>query len=126
MVKSCFEPLPDNLLLVPPQQFDKLGQYYQNASFYAQLSRSEGLPNALCEAMLCGCIPVGTDVGDIRITIGHSGMTVNEWNPQILAEFIRANHNHDQLRDIAREQIIQLYDNTRRAERFKKLVEQPH
>ncbi len=124
-VKTCFEPLPANLILLPPQDFDQLGQYYQRASIYAQLSRSEGLPNALCEAMLCGCIPVGTNVGDIGITIGSAGLTVENWNPELMAEFIRANHNNIQLRDMAREQVITLYDNGRRAERFRQLIDNP-
>ncbi len=122
-VKVFFEPLPSNLSLVPPQPFDELYKYYQSASFYAQLSRSEGLPNALCEAMLCGCIAVGTDVGDIGITIGNSGMTLEDWNPEILAEFIRQNHNNIHLRDLARERIIKLYDNEKRVERFRQFME---
>ncbi len=122
-VKGFFEPLPSNLFLVPPQPFDELYKYYQSTSFYAQLSRSEGLPNALCEAMLCGCIAVGTDVGDIGITIGNSGLTVEDWKPEVLAEFIRQNHNNLYLRDLARERIIYLYDNEKRVERFRQLVE---
>ena len=121
-VISYFEPVPANLILLPPKQFDQLAPYYQSASFYAQLSRSEGLPNALCEAMLCGCIPVGTDVGDIGITIGNTGITVRDWKPEILAGFIRSNHNNTRLRDQAREQIKKLYSSEKRTERFRKLV----
>jgi len=121
-VKSCFEPLPTNLTLLPPQQFDQLTQYYENASFYAQLSRSEGLPNALCEAMLCGCIPVGTNVGDIQITIGKTGLTIDDWKPEVLVDFIRLNHNNIELRDQARERILTLYDPAKRVERFRELM----
>ncbi len=45
--------------------------------FYLQLSVSEGFPNALAEAMSCGCIPIGSDVGAIREIIGGSGF-INE------------------------------------------------
>jgi len=121
-VKSYFEPLPTNLTLLPPQQFDQLTQYYERASFYAQLSRSEGLPNALCEAMLCGCIPVGTNVGDIQITIGNTGLTIDDWKPEILVDYIRLNHNNIQLRNQARERILTLYDPAKRAERFRELM----
>ena len=122
-VKSYFDPLPPNLTLLPPQQFDQLTQYYQNASFYAQLSRSEGLPNALCESMLCGCIPIGTNVGDIQITIGNTGLTLEEWKPEILVKFIQLNHNNFQLRDRAREQIKNLYNPAKRIERFRQLID---
>ena len=121
-VKSYFEPLPPNLTLLPPQQFDQLTQYYESASFYAQLSRSEGLPNALCEAMLCGCIPVGTNVGDIQITIGNIGITIDDWKPEVLVDFIRLNHNNIELRDQARERILTLYDPAKRVERFRELM----
>jgi len=122
-VKSYFEPVPQNLNLVPPQHFNMLTQLYESASFYAQLSRSEGLPNALCEAMLCGCIPVGTNVGDIKITIGNTGLTTDDWNPEELAEFIRLSHNNIRMRDGARERIISLYDPAKRIQRFRQLMD---
>ncbi len=122
-VKSYFEPLPNNLTLLLPQQFDQLTQYYGKASFYAQLSRSEGLPNALCEAMLCGCIPIGTNVGDIQITIGNTGLTIDDWTPELLVGFIRSNHNNKQLRDRARERIQTLYNPEKRIKRFRKLMD---
>jgi glycosyltransferase involved in cell wall biosynthesis len=125
VAKSYFEPLPANLTLLPLQQFEKLTQYYQTASFYAQLSRSEGLPNALCEAMQCGCIPVGTNVGDIQITIGNTGIAIDDWKPEILVEFIRLNHNNFQLRDCARERIKNLYDPGKRVQRFKQILGTP-
>lgn len=122
--KAYFEPLPENLIFLPPQPFDQLTSAYENASFYAQLSRSEGLPNALCEAMLCGCIPVGTNVGDIQVTIGDAGLTIDDWKPEPIVEFIRANHNNSQLRDLARLKIETLYNPEKRIRRFRELIEQ--
>ena len=122
-VKSFFEPLPSNLILLPSQPFDQMKQHYQGASFYAQLSRSEGLPNALCEAMMCGCIPIGTDVGDIRIAIGETGITIDDWNPELLIDFIRKNHNNNTLRDNARMRIITFYDPAKRINRLEQLLE---
>lgn len=46
---------------------------YQESKVYCQLSYREGLPNALCEAMLCECVPVGSDVGGIPSAIGEAG-----------------------------------------------------
>lgn len=52
----------------------ELLRHYQRARVYCQLSLREGLPNTLCEAMLCECIPVGTEgVGGISTAIGDSG-----------------------------------------------------
>jgi glycosyltransferase involved in cell wall biosynthesis len=38
---------------------------------------SEGLPSSLCEAMLCGCVPVGSNVGGIKSVIGDCGFIIN-------------------------------------------------
>jgi glycosyltransferase involved in cell wall biosynthesis len=59
--------LPQNELL------DELSKH----KVYALLSMSEGLPSSLCEAMLCGCVPVGSNVGGIKNVIGDCGFLIN-------------------------------------------------
>ena len=51
----------------------ELVKYYSGSKVFCQLSISEGLPNTLCEAMLCECIPVGSNVGGIPKAIGEHG-----------------------------------------------------
>jgi glycosyltransferase involved in cell wall biosynthesis len=63
--------------------------FYQRAKVYCQPSRREGLPNALCEAMLCGCIPVGSAVNGIPTAIGDTGFFVEPGKPDELALSIR-------------------------------------
>jgi glycosyltransferase involved in cell wall biosynthesis len=46
---------------------------YQNAKVYCQFSRYEGLPNALCEAMLCEDVPCGTMQPGVAEAIGETG-----------------------------------------------------
>ena len=52
---------------------EKLRQIYQKHKFYFQGSHVEGLPNVLCESMLCGCIPIGNNVFGIPNAIGDTG-----------------------------------------------------
>jgi glycosyltransferase involved in cell wall biosynthesis len=68
--------VPPNVEVIPyvPQQ--QLLSHYQQAKVYCQPSYTEGLPNSLCEAMLCGCIPVGTIAGGIPTAIGDAGYLV--------------------------------------------------
>ena len=68
---------------------DQLASFYQRASVYCQLSLYEGLPNALCEAMLCECVPVGTKVSGIPTAIGDTGFYVPVGDAKAAAEAIR-------------------------------------
>ena len=78
----------------------------QYSSFYAQFSRSEGLPTALLEAMLCGCIPLGIDVGDIKRVASGIGFVSEKWDTDLYRDFIINNHNNKEFRDKARKRII--------------------
>lgn len=51
-------------------------------------SLTEGLPNALLEAMASGVVPVATDVGDCRRVIGATGSVVDPGDPAALATAI--------------------------------------
>ncbi|WP_320110814.1 glycosyltransferase [Draconibacterium orientale] len=87
--KSLFEPIPENLFLYPPVEQNELISFYKQACYYAQFSRSEGLPNALCEAMLYGCVPLGTNVGGISTAIGHYGLVLKKWDVAQIISYIR-------------------------------------
>lgn len=69
--------------------YEHLPAHYQRAKVYCQLSMYEGLPNALCEAMLCECVPVGTTVPGIKTAIGETGFVVPPGDPKAAAEAIR-------------------------------------
>lgn len=70
--------LPENLFLHGLVTTEELPAIYSSHQIYAQLSMSEGLPNVLCEAMLCGCIPVGSDVNGIPGVTGDKNLIISE------------------------------------------------
>ena len=70
------ESLPTNLRVMEHVSQNELLEYYQRAKVYCQPSMVEGLPNALCEAMLCECIPVATNVGGTMRAVGSCGFLV--------------------------------------------------
>jgi glycosyltransferase involved in cell wall biosynthesis len=73
---------PENLQITKNIRFlgkltpEQLRSYYQKSDFYLQLSIFEGFGCALCEAMLCGCIPLGSDVNEIPTIIGNTGFII--------------------------------------------------
>lgn len=80
--------IPDNVLLVNNVSNDQLIDFYNANRYYLQLSMSEGFPNALCEAMLCGCVPIVTNVGAMpKITAGV-GYILPKKNPELLKAII--------------------------------------
>ncbi len=81
--------LPENVKLMGFVPHEKLLTYYQKAKVYCQLSMSEGLPNALCEAMLCECVPVGTKAGGIPTAIGDTGFYVSYGDVEATATAIK-------------------------------------
>ncbi len=68
---------------------DRLLSFYQRAKVYCQLSAYEGLPNALCEAMLCECVPVGTKVSGIPTAMADTGFYVPVGDAKAAAEAVK-------------------------------------
>ena len=57
--------IPRNLQIIESLKQDELKEYYYSSKVFCLFSLTEGMPNVLCEAMLCGCIPVGSAVNFI-------------------------------------------------------------
>ena len=75
-VRAQIPAIPINVDLLPLIPRKEILMYYQAAKIYCQVSRREGLPNALCEALLCGCICIGTEVGGIPTAIREHGFLI--------------------------------------------------
>ena len=80
---------PENVEVIPFVEQPDLLRYYQRAKVYCQPSYTEGLPNSVCEAMLCACVPVGTNVGGIPTAIAGNGNLVSYGDVQQLATGIQ-------------------------------------
>jgi len=95
--------------------------FYQRAKVYCQLSRYEGLPNALCEAMLCECVPVGTKYCGIPNAIGDTGYYVPYGNLEATVEAIREALKSNKGKD-ARERIQRKFSIKTREEKLVKEI----
>ena len=119
--RHILNPVSQNLNLLPPLNQAELIDYYTKASFYAQFSRSEGLPNALCEGMLYGCIPIGTRIGGIPTAIGNTGLVIDNWDAQIVAVYVIKNQNKANREDCSL-MIKEKFDLSFRKEKLLKLI----
>ncbi len=112
-----------NVILSEPVDRKDLNAIYGQSSVYIQLSRIEGLPNVLCEAMLCGCIPVGSNVFGIPDAIGDAGYIIREPNPKLIAQEIRnALQMNMESRLKARNRIANKYSKEKRKEALERVI----
>ena len=115
---------PDNVIIQTYILNDKLADYISKAKVYCQFSLTEGLPNSLCEAMLCECIPVGSSVNGIPDGIGDAGYVLKERDVIIATELIQKALNEDEeLGKKARQHIIDNYSHDKREKSLIKLLE---
>lgn len=116
--------LPANLKLVEAVPPDELLAYYQESKVFCIFSLTEGMPNALCEAMLCGCVPVGSNVSIIPEIIGDTGFIVLHKEVSEMKEAVlKAINFPEQNRRNARERILQHYSYEKRESELVSLIQ---
>ena len=124
IIKSEYD-IPSNFVMRTPVNRSELKEIYMNSSVYMQLSRVEGLPNVVCESMLCGCIPVGSPVFGIPDIIGDAGYILESPDPKHIAEVTRkALSAGPESRAKARDQIIHNFSSTKRHEKLVEVIEE--
>lgn len=116
--------VPSNVNLIPPVPHSEVPQYLSTHQFFLQLSIAEGFPSAVVEAMLCECIPIGSEVAAIPDIISIHGFLVPERNDQVILETIRkaiAYPDKEKMGQSARAHIIENYGPGRRTNALLKL-----
>lgn len=116
----------ENLVFLGKLSAEALRNYYNKSTFYFQLSIFEGFGCALSEAMLCGCIPIGSSVNIIPEIIGNSGFILGKKDITGLENIIRkvlTIENKNTLGKMAREQVINNYSMKKREQELVSLIE---
>ena len=80
----------DNIFFKGRLSSEKLRVLYSQSQYYIQLSNSEGFGVALCEAMLCKCIPIVSNVNVLSDIIGDSGFVLEKRDVNMLHTLINS------------------------------------
>lgn len=106
------QPLPSNVRCIPFIENSGLPDLYNQHQFYLQLSVSEGFPNALCEAMASGCVPIVSQVASMPEIVNHTGLTIEKRDIELLTDQVNSFLNRVDLAELstqARARIVELY-----------------
>lgn len=117
-----------NITLLPPTDRQGLIALLHQHRFYLQLSLSEGFPNALCEAMLCGCIPIGSAVAAIPFIVGDTGYLLERKDPDALEKLLRSaledtDEDTERSGEAARARVAGTFPPALRRERLRALID---
>jgi glycosyltransferase involved in cell wall biosynthesis len=87
--------LTDNIICLGRLSPMELKHWYSKTQFYLQLSNTEGFGVALCEAMLCECVPIVSRVNFLPNIVGDSGFVLNNRNTSELIQIIKIANQTD-------------------------------
>jgi glycosyltransferase involved in cell wall biosynthesis len=116
--------VPKNVELIGFQDTEQLISHYSRAAFYLQLSVSEGFPNALCEAMLCNCVPIVSEVASMPFIVANTGFILKNRNTTKLKSIIEQALKADLLAlgKLARNRIAENFSEEKRGNEMKKQI----
>jgi len=119
-------PFTENVKFIPPVPYEKLAEVYSLHRFYLQLSIAEGFPSAICEAMLCECVPIGSKVAAIPFIVGDTGFILGKRDVLQLKDLIKAAVAREDLPELgtnARKRIMEKFYPGARSEKIYKIID---
>ena len=113
-----------NIINYPHLDKLQLLELYSRSRFYLQLSKSEGFPNSLCEAMLCECTPIVSNITSMPEIIADTGYIIEKPNVNNLFNTVQtALENTDFYNKEARNVIVSNFSIDNRAHLLNELIQ---
>ncbi len=111
--------VPDNVRFLGRLSQNELREVYASNLFYMQLSSFEGFGCSLCEAMLSGCIPIGSAVNVIPEIMGNTGFVLEKKQAGLLVDGLQSllevvNENRKEHSQASSDRIAERYTIERR------------
>ena len=91
---------PKNVLVIPKLNQKELLKYYNKANIYCQFSRRESFGLACAEAILCGCVPIVSNVGGLKEIVQNSDLVVDVNNFSNIIKTVKQTLNESKKIDL--------------------------
>ena len=115
--------LPVNLILLGYIDHPQVLSLMKDSRYFIQASISEGMPNALMEAMLMGCIPVGSKVSGIPTLISDYGVVFDRRDTESLEKALLSLRELELDPAKISEYMATSFSQEKRAKKLKEVVE---
>ncbi|MCZ2100739.1 MAG: glycosyltransferase family 4 protein [Chitinophagales bacterium] len=122
MITYYQKEMPDNVTLLSFQNKEETRKLYQDHQVYMFPSIAEGLGHSLLEAMLCGCTPIGSRVGEIPSIIDDDQFILDEMDTKQMSEIIAQAMELKPASYIWRHKALKYLDNQPMLDLFENLI----
>jgi len=109
--------IPENIVCLGFLSSIELNRWYSKTQFYIQVSNTEGFGVAVCEAMLCECVPIVSNVNYLPTIVSETGFVLKKRSVQLFEILINKALKADleQLGKEARTRIIKNFSEDNRS-----------
>ena len=124
---KLFNNIPKNVIVFGKLSSEEINKMFAKCEFVIQASISEGFPNALCEAMLNGAVPIVSNVTAMPKIVGESGIIIDKRSDEVYIKAISqamsmSDNNRQKKSQFAVKQIVENYSIERRLSSFTEII----
>lgn len=117
--------MPINVTLLSFQSKEDTRAMFQKYSVFLLPSMTEGMPNTFCEAMLCGCTPVVSDVSIMKTLVDDENYVVLYRDKELFKKAILYALKNPIHEDLNRDKVTNYFEDKDRIKLMSALINQP-